>query len=72
MSKKGIRIVNAKNGAEAVEMVQNDNEISLVLMDIKMPVMNGEEAIRQIRTLIKTFLLLRKQPMQCPPTEINF
>lgn len=50
LEQKGIQIINAKNGAEAVDRVRNDSEISLVLMDIKMPVMNGEEAIRQIRT----------------------
>lgn len=50
LEQKGIEILNARNGAEAVDMVRNDVEIALVLMDIKMPVMNGKEAIRQIRT----------------------
>lgn len=50
LEQKEIKILNTRNGAEAVDMVRNDSEISLVLMDIKMPVMNGEEAIRQIRT----------------------
>lgn len=47
---KGFGIVHAWNGEEAVEMLRNDDDISLVLMDIKMPVMSGEEATRQIRT----------------------
>jgi PAS domain S-box-containing protein len=46
----GFGIVHAWNGEEAVEMLRNDDDISLVLMDIKMPVMSGEEATRQIRT----------------------
>jgi PAS domain S-box-containing protein len=42
-------ILHAQNGVEAVEMVKNDPEISLVLMDIKMPEMSGEEATLKIR-----------------------
>jgi CheY-like chemotaxis protein len=37
------------NGAEAVEKCQQHPEIDLILMDIKMPVMNGIEATKQIR-----------------------
>lgn len=38
------------NGAEAVELCRDHDDISLVLMDIKMPVMNGEEALIIIRS----------------------
>ncbi|MEZ5107071.1 MAG: response regulator [Draconibacterium sp.] len=72
LEQKGIRIVNAKNGAEAVEMVQNDNEISLVLMDIKMPVMNGEEAIRQIRTFNKNIPIIAQTAYAMPADRNKF
>lgn len=39
----------AKNGKEAVSMCQQHPGITMVLMDIKMPVMNGLEATRLIR-----------------------
>ena len=41
-------LFEAGNGKEAVDIVR-DNEIHLVLMDIMMPVMNGIEAMSQIR-----------------------
>jgi signal transduction histidine kinase/ActR/RegA family two-component response regulator len=47
----GATIIHAINGKEAVEMVNGNDRISLVLIDIKMPVMNGYEAIKKIREL---------------------
>ena len=46
---KNITFFSAKNGMEAVELVQLHPEINLVLMDIKMPIMNGYEATRLIK-----------------------
>jgi PAS domain S-box-containing protein len=47
--KAGFDYLLAKNGKEAVDYCQQHPEITLVLMDIKMPVMNGLEATRLIR-----------------------
>ncbi|WP_297088435.1 ABC transporter substrate binding protein [uncultured Draconibacterium sp.] len=44
-----IRIMVGTNGPEAIEMAKNNNDIDLILMDIKMPDINGFEATRQIR-----------------------
>lgn len=45
----GHSILEAENGREALEMLQNEGKIDLVLMDIEMPVMNGIETTRYIR-----------------------
>jgi CheY-like chemotaxis protein/anti-sigma regulatory factor (Ser/Thr protein kinase) len=43
------RIIHAINGKEAVEICENNTTIDLVLMDLKMPIMNGFEATRLIK-----------------------
>ena len=42
-------ILFAENGVKAVELVKHHPEINLVLMDMKMPIMNGLEATRLIK-----------------------
>ena len=41
----------AKNGQEAIDLIEKNNDVVLVLMDMKMPVMNGYEATRQIKKI---------------------
>lgn len=47
----GAEIIHAVNGKEAVEICRANNKIDMLLIDIKMPVMNGYEAIKQIREI---------------------
>ena len=44
-----LEIIEAKNGLEAVDIVSQNNDIDLILMDLRMPVMNGYKAITTIR-----------------------
>ncbi len=44
-------IIHAKNGKEAVEHCKNNKDINLVLMDIKMPIMDGATAAKLIKEM---------------------
>ncbi|MDD3567931.1 MAG: PAS domain S-box protein [Bacteroidales bacterium] len=46
----GASIIHVVNGAEAVDRVEQNSNIHLILMDIKMPVMNGIRATEIIRS----------------------
>jgi PAS domain S-box-containing protein len=49
LSENQIAVLHAWNGQEAVDLVKANNAINLVLMDIKMPIMNGFEAMHLIK-----------------------
>ncbi|MGH8103864.1 MAG: response regulator, partial [bacterium] len=52
LESKGYRVMLAKNGKEGVEQYRhNAKEISLVILDIIMPEMTGEEALKHIREI---------------------
>jgi CheY-like chemotaxis protein len=42
-------LIHAKTGAEAIEFCKKHPDIDVILMDIKMPILNGYEATKRIR-----------------------
>jgi len=49
LSDTGIEILHATNGQQAIDLCRNSRKIDLVLMDIKMPIMNGDTATKMIK-----------------------
>ncbi|MCM8800004.1 MAG: response regulator [Candidatus Omnitrophica bacterium] len=48
LESKGYSILDASNGQEAIEITRRDNP-DMIFMDLRMPVMDGIEAIKEIR-----------------------
>ena len=48
LESKGYAVINATNGKEAVETAR-EKKPDIIFMDLKMPIMDGAEAVKQIR-----------------------
>lgn len=49
LSKKNYEVYEAENGEQAVDMFFNTKEISLIILDVMMPKMDGWQVCREIR-----------------------
>jgi PAS domain S-box-containing protein len=58
LQKMGLDALHVTTGAEAVELIRTNPEFDLVLMDIRMPMMNGLEATKQIRQFNKEVIII--------------
>jgi len=50
LERRGIVVSTATTGREAIDLLESTPDISLVLMDIMMPEMDGYETMRAIRS----------------------
>lgn len=55
---EGYNVLTASNGLEALKEIENHPEIDLVLLDIKMPKMDGSEFMRRFRQINKDLPIL--------------
>jgi hypothetical protein len=49
LERRGMHVLTAHTGREAVATLQSESDVAIVLMDIMMPEMDGYETMREIR-----------------------
>lgn len=55
---KGYEVVEAADGKEAVDLFSRSQDISLIILDVMMPVMDGWQACREIREFSKVPIIM--------------
>ena len=53
LEETGIKILRACNGGDALKYCTENNDINIVLMDIRIPKINGLEATKKIKAIKK-------------------
>ena len=51
-------IVEAENGQVALDLFKQDDKISLIILDVMMPVLDGWATLREIRTFSKVPVIM--------------
>ena len=54
LSSAGYTILCAENGKQALEVIKKSGDPDIILLDLRMPVMDGMSATREIRQQMKT------------------
>ncbi|MEJ0051521.1 MAG: HAMP domain-containing protein [Methylovirgula sp.] len=51
LERRGMRVLTASTGSEAIEVIEQTSDLKIVLMDIMMPGMDGYETMQVIRSM---------------------
>ena len=58
LTREGYAVVEAADGEEALDIFYSDKEISLIVLDVMMPKINGWEVCREIRKISKLTIIM--------------
>ncbi|HSI76026.1 MAG TPA: PAS domain S-box protein [Lunatimonas sp.] len=51
LTDKGIRVSEAENGFDAIQLLEHESDVDVILMDLRMPYLSGLETAEKIRKL---------------------
>jgi len=71
LQKTNVNIIHVQNGVSALRKFQEHKEIDLILLDIKMPKMNGLDATREIRKFNKKTPIIAFSAYAMPADQQN-
>lgn len=63
---EGFELLHAENGLEAIEVFKQHPDVKLILMDIKMPIMDGYQATKMIRKISKEVIIIAQTAYAMP------
>ena len=66
LSATNVDLVWAKNGVEAINLVETNKKIDLILMDIQMPVMDGYECAKRIKEMTNDIPIIAQTAYALP------
>ncbi len=64
-------ILIAENGREAVDTCRQNPDVGLILMDIRMPLMNGYDASREIRNFNKDVVIIAQSAHMLSDNDVD-
>ena len=66
LEKEGYEVITAENGKDALEKFWNNNDFSLVILDVMMPSMDGWEVLEEIRKISRVpVIMLTAKSEEC-------
>jgi DNA-binding NtrC family response regulator len=74
LAAKGLKVIQAADGIEALELLRNNPGVALLLSDIKMPNMNGYELVEEslkLRPELKVLMMTAYAAEQPPPSALR-
>jgi len=64
-------VLTAKDGIEAIGIIKRNPDINVVLMDVRLPKMNGVEVARRIKNVNKDVMIIAQTGLRLTDDELS-